>query len=134
MVSGNDNESVTSADGARRRFQPHGILIVDDESAILESLEMTLGGEYRVFSAETGEAGLAILDGEDIALIITDQVLASMSGVEFLERAIEINPRAIRMMLTGFADVGSLTRAINEGHIYRYISKPWDPVELRISV
>ena len=108
---------------------PHTILLVDDEPAILESLEFTLGGDYRVLAATTAEGGLEILEreGERVSLIITDQVLASMSGVEFLERAIEINPRAIRMMLTGFADVGSLTRAINEGHIYRYISKPWEP-------
>jgi two-component system response regulator HupR/HoxA len=134
MVRGNDGESGTSVAGVRPGREPHGILIVDDESAILESLEIALGGEYRVFSAETGEAGLGILESEDVALIITDQVLPSMSGVEFLERAIEINPRAIRMMLTGYADVGSLTRAINEGHIYRYISKPWEPDELRIGI
>ena len=54
-----------------------------------------------------------------------------MKGVEFLESAIEIAPRAIRMMLTGYADIGSLARAVNEGRIYRYITKPWEPDELR---
>jgi len=134
MVRGNDNGPGANVAGARSSFQPHGILVVDDESAILESLELTLGSEYRVFPADSGEAGLAILEKEDIALIVTDQVLTSMSGVEFLERAIEINPAAIRMILTGYADVGALTRAINEGHIYRYISKPWEPDELRLDV
>jgi two-component system response regulator HupR/HoxA len=113
---------------------PHGILIVDDEPAILESLELTLGGDYRVLTVPSGEAGLEVLKQHDVALIITDQVLPSMSGVEFLERAIEINPRAIRMMLTGYADIGSLVRAINEGRIYRYISKPWEPDEVRLNV
>ncbi len=114
--------------------RPYALLIVDDEPAILESLEMTLGSDYRVLTASSGEEGLKILEREEIALIIADQVLPSMSGVEFLERAIEINPRAIRMMLTGYADIGSLVRAINEGRIYRYISKPWEPDEVRLNV
>jgi len=112
----------------------YGILVVDDEPAILESLELTLGSDYRVFTASSGEAGLAILEREDVALIIADQVMPSMTGVEFLEKAIERNPRAIRMMLTGYADIGSLARAINEGRIYRYVTKPWEPEELRLNV
>jgi two-component system response regulator HupR/HoxA len=112
----------------------YGILIVDDEPAILESLELTLGSDYRVHTAESGEAGLAILEREKIALIISDQVLPSMSGVEFLEKAIEAAPHAIRMMLTGYADIGSMSRAINEGRIYRFITKPWEPEEVRLNV
>jgi two-component system response regulator HupR/HoxA len=136
MVSGNGGGPDATIEGARRNAgaRPHAILIVDDEPAILESLELTLGSDYRVFSAASGEEGLAILDREDIALIITDQVLPSMSGVEFLERAIERNPGAMRMMLTGYADIGSLTRAVNEGRIYRYIAKPWEPDEVRLNV
>ena len=112
----------------------YGILIVDDEEAILESLELTLGVEYRVFTATSAEAGLEILDSEDIALVMSDQVMPGMSGVEFLERAIERNPRAVRMMLTGYADMPSLIAAINEGRIWRYIPKPWEPDDLRITV
>jgi two-component system response regulator HupR/HoxA len=112
----------------------YGILIVDDEPAILESLELTLGSDYRVHTAESGEAGLAILEGENIALIISDQVLPSMSGVEFLEKAIEVSPQAIRMLLTGYADIRSMSRAINEGRIYRFITKPWEPDEVRLNV
>ena len=108
-----------NADEARA----YGILIVDDEEAILESLELTLGIEYRVFTATSAEAGLEILDREDIALVISDQVMPGMSGVEFLEKAIERNPRATRMMLTGYADMPSLIAAINEGRIWRYIPR-----------
>ncbi len=115
-------------------IRPYGILIVDDEPAILESLEFTLGAEYRILTAQTGEEGLEILDQEEIALVISDQVMPGMSGVEFLEKVIERNPRAVRMILTGYADVSSLVRAINEGRIYRYIPKPWEPDELRINV
>jgi two-component system response regulator HupR/HoxA len=121
-------------EGARSGAQPYGILIVDDEPAILESLELTLGGDYRVYTATSGDAGLEILDREPIALIISDQVLPSMSGVEFLEKTIDRNPQAIRMMLTGYADIDTLARAINSGRIYRYISKPWEPDEVRLNV
>ncbi|HEB89126.1 MAG TPA: sigma-54-dependent Fis family transcriptional regulator [Deltaproteobacteria bacterium] len=123
-------------EGARPAGETHryGILVVDDEDAILESLEFTLGMEYRIFTATSGEKGLEILDREDIALVISDQVMPGMSGVEFLERVIERNPRAIRIMLTGYADMPSLVRAINEGRIYRYLPKPWEPDDLRIAV
>jgi len=114
--------------------QRYGILVVDDEDAILESLELTLGSEYRIFTATSGEKGLEILDREQIALVISDQVMPGMSGVEFLEKVIERNPRAIRMMLTGYSDMPSLIRAINEGRIYRYLPKPWEPDDLRINV
>jgi two-component system response regulator HupR/HoxA len=114
--------------------RPLAILLLDDEEGILESLELTLGEEYRVFAARTGAEGLEILEREEIALVISDQVMPGMSGVEFLERVKERRPGAIRMMLTGYADLGSLTRAINQGQIYRYIPKPWEPDELRLNV
>ncbi|MCP4037963.1 MAG: sigma-54-dependent Fis family transcriptional regulator [bacterium] len=114
--------------------EPYGILIVDDEEAILESLDFTLGSEYRVFTANNGRDGLEIFASEEIALVIADQNMPGMSGVEFLEKVIDRDPRAIRMMLTGYADISSLARAINTGRIYRYITKPWEPDELRINV
>jgi two-component system response regulator HupR/HoxA len=133
-VSG--EQAVGGIEGARRTSgdSPYAILVVDDEPAILESLELTLGGSYRVLTAHSGEEGLALLEREEVALIIADQVMPVMSGVEFLEKAIERNPRAVRMMLTGYADIGSLARAINEGRIYRFIAKPWEPDEVRLNV
>jgi two-component system response regulator HupR/HoxA len=135
-VSQQEERAGGAIQGARRLSGavPYQILVVDDEPAILEALELTLGSDYRVHTALTAEQGLAILEREEIALLVTDQVLPGMSGVEFLERAIELNPRAIRMMLTGQADMGSLARAINEGRIYRYIAKPWDTNALRLDV
>jgi two-component system response regulator HupR/HoxA len=135
-VSEDEGSGIRGIEGARSSgTHPYSILIVDDEPAILESLSLTLGEDYRVLTAPTGEEGLEILEREPgIALIIADQVLPSLSGVEFLERAVEINPAAIRIMLTGYADIRSLARAINEGRIYRYIAKPWDPDEVRLNV
>jgi two-component system response regulator HupR/HoxA len=131
MTAGNaEIEGARPTDETRR----YGILVVDDEDAILESIELTLGAEYRVFTAQSAEQGLAILDREEIALVLSDQVMPGMRGVEFLEKVIERNPRAIRILLTGYSDMPSLVRAINEGRIYRYIAKPWEPDELRISV
>jgi len=112
----------------------HVILVVDDEEAILESLEFTLGDEYRVFTATTGAEGLEIIEREDVALVISDQVMPGMTGVEFFERVVELKPFVIRMMLTGYADLQSLQRAINDGRIYRFISKPWEPDELRLGI
>jgi two-component system response regulator HupR/HoxA len=135
VADGADDPLDGSIEGARRRdHPPYGILIVDDEPAILESLELTLRADYRVHTAASGEAGLEVLEREEIALVIADQVMPSMSGVEFLEKAIDRNPSAIRMMLTGYADIGSLALAINEGRIYRYIQKPWEPDEVRLNV
>jgi response regulator RpfG family c-di-GMP phosphodiesterase len=108
---------MSQIEGARPRAEdaPYGILLVDDEEAILESLELTLGSEYRVFTALTGEAGLVLLEQEDISLVISDQVMPGMSGVEFLEKVIERKPHAIRMMLTGYADMESLIPDIKHG-------------------
>jgi two-component system response regulator HupR/HoxA len=123
-------------EGARRQSgsHPYGVLIVDDEEAILESLELTLSEDYNVFTATNGHVGLEILEREEVALVIVDQVMPSMSGVEFLEKVIECKPQTVRMMLTGYADIHSIVRAINDGRIYRYIQKPWEPDELRVDV
>ncbi|MDH3213636.1 MAG: sigma-54 dependent transcriptional regulator [Myxococcales bacterium] len=134
-MSDADKGAGLEIEGARRDpGTPYGILLVDDEPAILESLKLTLGDDYRLYTASSGEAGLGILDREEIALVIADQVMPTMSGVEFLEKAIERKPRAIRMLLTGYSDLGSLARAINEGRIYRYLTKPWEPDEIRLNV
>ncbi|MAI79690.1 MAG: sigma-54-dependent Fis family transcriptional regulator [Deltaproteobacteria bacterium] len=111
-----------------------GVLVVDDEEAITESLALTLGSEYPVYTAQSGVEGLEILDREEVALIICDQVMPGMTGVEFFEKVVERYPRIVRIMLTGYADMQSLVRAVNSGQIYRYIAKPWEPDDLRIDV
>jgi len=112
----------------------HGLLIVDDEQEILRSLTLTFAGDHEVFAVSSGTEALALLARQDIALIIADQRMPEMTGAELLERAIEINPNAIRMILTGYTDTAALVQAINQGHIYQYINKPWDRRELKLTV
>ncbi len=95
----------------------HGLLIVDDEQEILRSLTLTFSCDYEVFAVSSGTEALALLARQDIALIIADQRMPEMTGAELLERAIEIKPNAIRMILTGYTDTAALVQAINQGHI-----------------
>lgn len=112
----------------------HKILVVDDEPANLRLLQRVLGGEYAVLSAGGGAEALELLKQEDISLIITDQRMPSMSGVQLLEQSLGIRPDAIKILLTGYTDVQSLIDAINSGHVYKYIPKPWDADELKLTV
>lgn len=112
----------------------HNILVVDDERPNLESLRRTFRREYSVFAADNGEEALSIVQQQDIALIITDQRMPGMTGIELLERTMGVYPHAIRIILTAFMDVEALIGAINAGRVYRYITKPWDPEELKITV
>jgi len=111
------------------------ILIVDDEQAILETLQFTFEDEYEVLTASSGKRALEILDDKSpIAVVISDQRMPAMTGAEFLRRVVDRYPETVRILLTGFADIGAIVRAVNEGHIYSYIAKPWEPHELKQAV
>ncbi|NLI46898.1 MAG: sigma-54-dependent Fis family transcriptional regulator [Acidobacteria bacterium] len=110
------------------------LLVVDDEPANLQKLKRTFVAEYRVLEAASGEEAFAIAEREDVDLVITDQKMPRMSGIELLKRILRIKPDVMRIVLTGYTEVEDLIHAINDGHVYRYITKPWDPVELRIVV
>ncbi|HWP45520.1 MAG TPA: adenylate/guanylate cyclase domain-containing protein [Candidatus Limnocylindrales bacterium] len=111
------------------------ILYVDDELQNLIVFQETFRKEYQVFTATSGEEGLNILRREkDIPLIITDQRMPHMTGIQLLEKTIPEFPDIIRMILTGFTDIEALIEAINTGQVYRYITKPWDERELRVTI
>ena len=110
------------------------IMIVDDESANLRLLERLFRRDYNVLTADSGEDALQILQQHDVALIITDQRMPGMSGVELLKHAAEIRPHTVRMILTGYTDVESLVEALNSGQVYKYITKPWSNDDLRLTV
>ncbi len=108
------------------------VLFVDDEENILKSIRRLLADEpYEVLTATSGERGLEILRGSDnVGLIVTDQRMPGLTGVEFLKQALEIAPDAPRILLTGYADITATIDAINKGGAHRYISKPWNDEEL----
>jgi Response regulator containing a CheY-like receiver domain and an HD-GYP domain len=112
----------------------HQILVVDDETANLRLLRRVLSRDYDVLEAASGQEGLDMLKANDVSLIITDQRMPGMTGVEMLEESIHVLPNAIKILLTGYTDVQALIDAINEGHVYKYIPKPWDADELRLTV
>jgi len=108
------------------------ILFVDDEKNILGSLSRVFRKEgYGILLAESGECGLDLLRHNSVAVVVSDQRMPGMGGVEFLKKAREASPDTVRMMLTGQADMAEITGAINEGGVYRYITKPWDDEELK---
>lgn len=113
----------------------HTILCVDDEENILRSLKrLFMEDDWELITANSGELGLEIVKEKPVHLIIADYRMPEMTGVEFLKKAKEIRPNAIRIILSGFADVEAILKGINEGEIYKFISKPWNDEELRIAV
>ncbi|OGP14014.1 MAG: hypothetical protein A2052_06235 [Deltaproteobacteria bacterium GWA2_54_12] len=108
------------------------ILFVDDEKNILGSLSRVFRKEgYGILLAESGECGLDLLRHNSVAVVVSDQRMPGMGGVEFLKKVREASPDTVRMMLTGQADSSEIAGAINEGGAYRYITKPWDDEELK---
>jgi response regulator RpfG family c-di-GMP phosphodiesterase len=108
----------------------HPILLVDDEPEILYSLRGLLRREFELYTAESGAEALEILHRHPVHVIMTDQRMPQMTGVELLRRAQGECPEAIRIIFTGYADIKAVIDAVNEGRIYRYLTKPWDPEEL----
>lgn len=106
------------------------ILIVDDEEDNIAILYRTLKRDFDVIKTTSPVEGLKLLQENDIKIILSDHNMAEMDGVEFLKRSFEICPQSIRLLVTAYSDSNILINAINEGKIYRYIKKPWEPAEL----
>lgn len=108
----------------------HTLLVVDDEVDVLESLRHLFHRSYRVLIANSGSQAISILEQNEVHLILSDQRMPGMSGDVLLSHARRIQPDAIRMLFTGYADIQAVINAVNEGNIFRYILKPWDATEL----
>src|SRR3989338_5331016 len=115
-------------------FFMHSILIIDDEADYLKALERTLTTVAQVHSAASGKEGLEILKKETVSLIICDQRMPEMTGIEFFKAIKDSHPHIIRIILTGYTDAQDLIEAINEVGLYRYITKPWDNQELKLVI
>ncbi len=109
------------------------LLCVDDEKNVLKALRrIFMDDDYDINTAESGEEGLGILEeNQDTQIVISDYRMPGMNGVEFLKHVRERWPETIRIVLSGYADTASVVAAINEGHIYKFVPKPWDDEEIR---
>ncbi len=110
------------------------VLYVDDEQNNLLSFKAAFRRDFNVFTAISGQEGLDIVLKEDIHVIITDQRMPNMTGVEFLQRIIPEKPEPIRILLTGYSDINAVVDAINKGEVYRYLTKPWDNEFLKTTI
>ncbi len=110
------------------------IMVVDDEPANLRLLERLFRRDYQVLTASSGAEALALLNHHDVALLLTDQRMPGMTGIELLKRAASFRPHMVRILITGYTDVAALVEAINCGQVYKYIPKPWNNDELRLAV
>ena len=111
------------------------ILIVDDEKSILSSFKRVFITEpYEILTAGSGMEALEKLQQQEVQLIISDQRMAGMNGIEFLSKAREICPKAVRVVLSGYSDFSSIVDAIKKGHIYKYLEKPWKEKDIRMII
>jgi len=114
---------------------PRTILVVDDDDEVRSALSRLLGmAGYTVLTAGTGEEGLQTLATHPVQLVISDQNMPGMSGIELLKSVRDRHPHVLRMMLTGDQNPETVIRSINEGEVYRFIRKPWDNTSLRTMV
>ena len=111
------------------------ILIVDDEPGVRSALQRAFLDEpYTLLTAENAEKGLEVLRNNQIKVVISDEMMPGMHGAEFLSIVKSEFPYVIRIMLTGHASIEAAMKAINEGGIYRFFTKPWEDIELKMSI
>jgi signal transduction histidine kinase len=109
----------------------HSLLVVDDEPDLVHSVQDLLRLEYRVLGATRASEGLKILEREPVHIVMTDQCMPEMTGVEFLRILRDRYPDTIRLLFTAYADIKAVIDSINQGSVYRYITKPWEPRDLQ---
>lgn len=110
------------------------ILYVDDEENNLISFKATFRFKYHVLLAHSGDEAIRMLESKDIEIIITDQRMPNMTGIEFLEKIIAIYPEPMRILLTGYSDLNAVIDAVNKGKIYHYLAKPWNEDEINLTI
>ena len=124
------NATGTAAAAAERRT----LLVVDDEPDVVKSVQDLLRYDYRVLGATSAEEARSLLAFNEVHIVMSDQRMPDTTGVEFLHDVREAYPDAVRLLFTGYADVKAVIDAINQGNVYRYITKPWDPDELQAAL
>ncbi|HXX29486.1 MAG TPA: response regulator [Myxococcaceae bacterium] len=114
---------------------PRTVLVVDDEENVVNALRRTLRREgYTVLSASEPSEALAVLRQARVDVVLSDQLMPNRSGLDFLKEVRALHPEVVRIMLTGHAEVSTAVEAINDGEIYRFLTKPWDDAELKVAL
>ncbi len=127
----NHEQQTTNLEPASER----NLLLVDDEENILNALSRLLRRDgYHILTADSGQDGLVLLEQHQVGVIITDQRMPQMTGSEFLSQVKELYPGTIRIVLSGYTELKSVTDAINRGAIYKFLTKPWDDRLLRDNI
>ncbi len=108
----------------------HCLLVVDDEPDVCDSIFDLLRHEFQVLKAPSAADGARLMQANEVHLIMTDQRMPNVTGVELLKNVRHRYPHAVRMLFTGFADLEAIIAAINQGHIFKFVKKPWLPEEL----
>ena len=107
------------------------LLLVDDEPNILSALRRLCRGEgYTILTADNARSALEVMAANQVQVVLSDQRMPNMSGTEFLARARALQPDTIRMLLTGYTEIDSVIQAINQGTLFKFLTKPWDDGEL----
>ena len=114
---------------------PGVLLLVDDEENILSALRRLLRRDgHQIHTATSGAQGLEVLARENVDVIVSDQRMPGMTGTEFLRHARQLRPDTVRIVLSGYTELESVTSAINEGSVYKFLTKPWDDQQLRDNI
>lgn len=110
------------------------VLYIDDEVHNLKAFRASFRNDFSIFTAESAMLGREVLDKQTIHVIIADQRMPGVNGIEFLESVIPDYPEPIRILLTGYEDITAVVDAINRGEVYKYVQKPWQDDNLRINI
>ena len=110
------------------------VLFVDDEPRVLTTMRMLFRAHYEVYFAEGGSQALELLRKQPVDVVVSDQRMPGMSGIELLRAARDLNPNAMRILLTGYSDLNAIIGSINEGEIFRFVNKPWSNEDLSTTV
>ncbi len=114
---------------------PRTVLVVDDEENLLSALQRTLRREnYTVLTASEPAEAFTVLRQRNVDVVVSDHLMPNMSGLDFLKEVRALHPDVVRIMLTGHAEVSTAMEAINEGEIFRFLTKPWQDAELKVAL
>ena len=114
----------------KRRAEKKVLLVIDDEEQTVRAVRHLFRRQYRVLGATRAADGLTLMQENPVAVILSDMRMPGMSGAEFFEKARQIDPDAVRILITAYSDIQALVRSVNRGQIFGYLAKPWNPEEL----